>query len=148
MVLNVRYILFSICRRLDINGLAKSRRAFFCVLWCYWRWQFLQELIHIRLDRTRSSRGVRVSGCQCQSRIIPGFDPSLLRQSRIWGAAGEAVLNNVQKKEKILFFARKTDRASLFVQQMDVWFISGSTSKFYETAALLLILDLINWKKI
>jgi hypothetical protein len=27
----------------------------------------------------------------------PGFDPSILRHSRIWGAADEAVLNNIKK---------------------------------------------------
>ncbi len=31
----------------------------------------------------------------------PGFDPSILRHSRISGAADEAVLNNVHKKETI-----------------------------------------------
>jgi hypothetical protein len=30
---------------------------------------------------------------------IPGFDPSILRHSGIWGAADEAVLNNLHKKE-------------------------------------------------
>ncbi len=46
---------------------------------------------------TRSSRVVvvRASGCQCQSRNSPKFDPSILRHSGIWGAADEAVLNNV-----------------------------------------------------
>ncbi len=48
----------------------------------------------------RSSRVVRASGCQCQSRNSPRFDPSILQHSRIWGAADEAVLNNVHKKEK------------------------------------------------
>ncbi len=48
---------------------------------------------------------VRASGCQCQR---PEFDPSILRHSRIRGAADEAVLNNVQKnsplkKNSVLF---------------------------------------------
>jgi hypothetical protein len=30
----------------------------------------------------------------------PGVDPSILRHSGIWGAADEAVLNNVHKKTK------------------------------------------------
>ncbi len=37
---------------------------------------------------------------QCQSRNSPGFDPSVLRQSGMRGAAGEAVLNNVRRKIK------------------------------------------------
>ncbi len=32
--------------------------------------------------------------------LIPGLDPSILRHSGIWGAADEAVLNNVLKKDK------------------------------------------------
>ncbi len=48
----------------------------------------------------RSSRMVRASGCQCRSRISPGFDPSILRHSGIWGAADpEAVLNTVHSKK-------------------------------------------------
>ncbi len=48
----------------------------------------------------RSSRVMRVSGCQCQCRNSPGVDPSILRHSRIWGAADKAMLNNVHKKKK------------------------------------------------
>ncbi len=49
----------------------------------------------------RSSRVYRASGCQCQSRSSPGFvDSSILRHSEIWGAADEAVLKNVHKKNK------------------------------------------------
>ncbi len=48
----------------------------------------------------RSSRVVRASGCQCQCRNIPGFDPSILRHSGIGGAVEEAVLHNVHKKKK------------------------------------------------
>ncbi len=43
----------------------------------------------------RSGRVVRALICQCQRRNSPGFDPSILRHSRIWGAAHEAVLNKV-----------------------------------------------------
>ncbi len=35
----------------------------------------------------RSSRGVRASGCQCQSHNSPGFDPSILRHSGTRGSA-------------------------------------------------------------
>ncbi len=34
---------------------------------------------------------------KCRSRNYPGFDPSIHRQSGIWGAADVAVLNKVQK---------------------------------------------------
>ncbi len=47
-----------------------------------------------------TSRVVRASGCQCQSRNSPGFVPSIIRHSGIWGAADEAVLSNVHKKKK------------------------------------------------
>ncbi len=46
----------------------------------------------------KSSRVVRASDSQCRSRNCPGFDPSILRHSGIWGAADEAVLNIVRKK--------------------------------------------------
>ncbi len=49
----------------------------------------------------RSSRMVRASGCQCQSRNSPGFDPSVLRHSGISGAADETVLNNVGYIKKL-----------------------------------------------
>ncbi len=48
-----------------------------------------------------SSRVVRASGCQCQSRNILEFDPSIIRHSGILGVEDEAALNNVHKKEKI-----------------------------------------------
>jgi hypothetical protein len=46
----------------------------------------------------RSSSVFRPSLCQCQSRSIPGFNPNILRQSGIWGAANEAVFNKVLEK--------------------------------------------------
>jgi hypothetical protein len=49
-----------------------------------------------------SSRVIRAFGCQCQSRNSPGFETSILRDSGIWGAAEEAVLNNVHNSEKFL----------------------------------------------
>ncbi len=44
----------------------------------------------------RSSRVVRASHCLCRSRNSPGFYPSILRHSGIWGAADAAVLKTVQ----------------------------------------------------
>ncbi len=46
----------------------------------------------------RSSRVARASDSQYRSRDCPGFDPSILRHSEIWGEADEAVLNKVLKK--------------------------------------------------
>jgi len=45
----------------------------------------------------RSIRVVTASDCLCQSRNSPGFDPSILRHSRIRAAADEALLNKVHK---------------------------------------------------
>jgi hypothetical protein len=42
----------------------------------------------------------RVFGCQCQCRNSHRFYPSILRHSWIWGAADEAVSNNIHKKGK------------------------------------------------
>ncbi len=50
------------------------------------------------LLRMRSSLVVRASDCQCTSCNGPGFNPSIRRHSGIWGAADEAVLNTVRKK--------------------------------------------------
>ncbi len=49
--------------------------------------------------RMRSCLVVRASDCQCRSRYSPGFDPSILRHSGIWGAADEAVLNTVYREK-------------------------------------------------
>ncbi len=48
----------------------------------------------------RSSRVVRASGCHCLSRNSPGFDPSILRHSGIWGAAYEACWITYRKNPK------------------------------------------------
>jgi hypothetical protein len=48
----------------------------------------------------RTSRVVKASDCQCQSRNSPGIDHSILQHSGIGGAADEAVLNKIIKKEK------------------------------------------------
>ncbi len=55
----------------------------------------------------RSSRVVRASGFQCQSPNSPGFDPRILRLSGIWGAADNAVLNNIYNKLKKSSFKPK-----------------------------------------
>ncbi len=52
------------------------------------------------LRRMRSSLVVRASDCQSTSCNGPGFDPSIRRHSGIWGAADEAVLNIVWRKNK------------------------------------------------
>ncbi len=49
----------------------------------------------------RSSWVIRASGYQSPIRNSPGFYPSILRHSGIWGAADEAVLNSVSKKKKM-----------------------------------------------
>jgi hypothetical protein len=51
----------------------------------------------------RSSRAVRASGCQCQSRNNPGFDPSILQHSEFLRAEDEVVLNNAHTKKKSPF---------------------------------------------
>jgi hypothetical protein len=47
----------------------------------------------------RSSWEFRASDCQCRSCNSPGFYPSILRHSGIWGAEDEAVLNTVHRKK-------------------------------------------------
>ncbi len=54
---------------------------------------YLRHLAHLHticlsyfrhyISGMRSSRVVRVSGCQCHSRISPGFDPSILRADTV-----------------------------------------------------------------
>ncbi len=46
----------------------------------------------------RSSRVVRASDCQCQSRNSPEYDARILLHSGIWEAVDEAVLKKVHKK--------------------------------------------------
>ncbi len=48
-----------------------------------------------------SSRVVRASDCQCQSRNNPGFHSSILLHSGIWRAADEEVLNKVRNFAEI-----------------------------------------------
>jgi hypothetical protein len=52
----------------------------------------------------RSSRVIRTSGCQCQSRNSPGLDTSNLRHNGIWAAEDEAVLNNLHKNKNKNFW--------------------------------------------
>ncbi len=58
------------------------------------------SLVRMRssLVRMRSSLVVRASDCQCTSCNGPGFDPSIRQHSGIWGAADEAVLNIVRRR--------------------------------------------------
>ncbi len=70
----------------------------------------------------RSSRVVTESGCQCQSRNRPGFIPSILRHSGIWGWADEAVLINVPKK-------RKNPSPPPFKKRSNVWYVLANLSK-------------------
>ncbi len=56
--------------------------------------------LHLMLSYWWNLAECRASGCQCQCRNCPRFDPSILRNSGIWGAPDEAVLNNVHKKRK------------------------------------------------
>jgi hypothetical protein len=49
----------------------------------------------------RSGRVVRASDILCRSRNCPGFDPSILRHSGIWGAANEAVLIKVLQNDNV-----------------------------------------------
>ncbi len=47
----------------------------------------------------RSSLVVRASDCQWRSHNSPGFYPSILRHSGIWGVADEELLNTVHRKK-------------------------------------------------
>jgi hypothetical protein len=69
----------------------------------------------------RSSRVIRASGCQCRSRNYPGFDPSILRHSGIWGAAKEAVLNIVQISDPCVAVVNSTllEYSVLLLQDQD-----------------------------
>ncbi len=48
-------------------------------MYCGWEWDL----------------AVRASDCQCQSCNSPGFNPSILQNGEIWGAADEAVFQKV-----------------------------------------------------
>ncbi len=61
----------------------------------------------------RFSRVVRASDSQCRSRNCPGFDPSVLWHSGVWGAAHETVLNTVHKNIKKISWALSTGAAFL-----------------------------------
>ncbi len=59
---------------------------------------FRQYTSYIIIKWMRSSLVVRASDCQCRTHNSPGFDPSILRYSVIWGAADEAVHQYIEKK--------------------------------------------------
>ncbi len=65
------------------------------------RWNLAESWMRSSRVWMRSGWVVRASDFQCQSRNSPGFDPSILRHSGISGAADEAVLNTVHRKNKI-----------------------------------------------
>ena len=60
--------------------------------------------------RMESSRVVRASDNHCRSRNCPGFDPSILRHSGIWGAADEAVHRKNQQQK--ICSQKETNRIS------------------------------------
>ncbi len=65
-------------------------------------WNFcysVSSFLPTSFEWKRSSRVVRASDCQCQSRNSPGFDPCILRHSGIWGTANEAALNTRTNKK-------------------------------------------------
>ncbi len=70
-----------------------------CIVYC--KLLKLQHRNCLRVDESysrvwmRASRVVRASECQCRSRNSPRFNPGILRHTGFWGAADEAVLNNV-----------------------------------------------------
>ncbi len=59
----------------------------------------------LEVERMRSSLVVRASDCQCTSSCNgPGFEPSIRRHRRIWGAADEAMLNKYENNPPQIFF--------------------------------------------
>ncbi len=83
------------------NVLTVQKFSLFVILTISWSWLGP----HILVDRVAkcwaccalwmtSSRVVWASDSQCRSSNCPGFDPSILRHSGIWGAADEAVSLN------------------------------------------------------
>ncbi len=72
---------------------ATSQGKVACKGWSFVWMRFSRVWMRSSRGWTRSNRVVRASGCQCPRRKSPGFDPRILRQSGVWGAADEAVLN-------------------------------------------------------
>ncbi len=71
----------------------------------------------------RSSRVARASDSECHSRNCPGFNPSILRHSGIWGAADETLLNTVHKK--ISLDSYKSERIMSWLNRLSTpcrWF--------------------------
>ncbi len=85
--------------------------------------------------RMRFSLVVRASDCQCTSCNGPGFDPSIRRHRGIWGAADEAVLNIVRKKEKKIpkkIFKKKTHEIS-YLNKSFPWYSQRRITKQFTT---------------
>ncbi len=53
----------------------------------------------INMYNTVNNNVKNVNSINAQSQSSSGFDPNILRYSGIWGAADEAVLNNVHKRK-------------------------------------------------
>ncbi len=79
--------------RLLLDHLIRTRSVLISWFWSNITWMRCSRLW------MRCSRVVRASDFQCRSRNSPGFDPSILRHSEIWGATDEAVLNTVHRIE-------------------------------------------------
>jgi hypothetical protein len=62
---------------------------------------YMSSLLYCLLVVDEMLPSQSVCNSQCRNRNCPGFDPSTLRHSGIWGAADEAVLNIVHKNKKL-----------------------------------------------
>ncbi len=98
-------LLTSTCRQLSICSYRFRSKFFFCP-WLCLRHSPLLFLYVIYMGLYFAASNIflkwflKWSGCLCLCRSSPRFDPSILPHSGIWGAADEAVLNNVHKKRK------------------------------------------------
>jgi hypothetical protein len=90
----------------DKNKRGKQEERTDVIVWNLARDVFLSTvLLPPRQDLQKGAKyGVckasRKDDSQCRSRNWPGFDPSILWHSEIWGAADGSVLNIVWKKKK------------------------------------------------
>ncbi len=50
---------------------------------------------------------------KAETTTVPGFDPSILRHSEIWGAVDEAVLNTVHRKKISKYMALKQESGGM-----------------------------------
>ncbi len=79
---------------------------------------------HLKMGQNlwmRYSRVVRASDIQFRSRNCPGFDPSILWHSGIWGVADEAVLNIVHKKKSIQKILLKIQQKPIGIAWLHMW---------------------------